>query len=124
MSQNQLSLPLKSVAHKTTENNVGLVGIPLIDDLIKAFQPDLLADEQTALPLCDAIRAYLLADTQEQQIGEAFDPINEDLLIALEGLRYLLRFGNLNLVQWSLEWHKEKTTAFIDDYFAEKKKTY
>lgn len=118
MSQDKIQYALKALLLEEAGATYALTGNDLIDELVKALQPNLLESAAKAQQTQRVI-AELLFGQRRGSSPEAKKLLNEQLLTALLGLKQLLQIGNMTVVQATLTWHKFKTKEFIEAYIAD-----
>ena len=118
MSQDKIQYALKALLLEEAEAKYQLTGNDLIDELVKELQPNLLEPAAQAQE-AQRIIAQFLFGKERAPSPAAQALLNEQLLTALQGLRQLLKVGNMTVVQATLTWHEFKTKEFIEAYIAD-----
>ncbi len=87
---------------------------PLLAELIRQLQPDLLQNESKVKAAVEEISRYL-ANANESMNDNLKKLLNEDLVIALEGLRSLLQSqGDMDSVTQWLEESERESGRFLE----------
>ncbi len=89
--------------------------VDLIKEILQSFAPEYIEDPVYFEAELNLIDQYLFKQKKQNYPPLTDSRLSEELIVALQGLKTLLRRGNLNVVTYSLELDQARYRKFIEN---------